>query len=189
MKYCKGLTLIELMVTLTIMAIVLTTAVPSLQDFIVKNRVGGIATDFLGTLNYARSEAIKRSAPVSICKSSNGSACTGNWQDGWIVFSDKDGDGALDSGDDSLLRVGEAIGTNFSAATDNFASAVTYSRSGMASNTGIFVFCHNGNVNQARGVAITLTRPRFATDTDSDGIPNKENSSGTLTEITSCEAP
>jgi type IV fimbrial biogenesis protein FimT len=60
---------------------------------------------------YARSEAIKRTNRVTICPSVTGTSCTGTgglWKNGWIVFVDEDGDGAVDAGD-VVLRVQDAL--------------------------------------------------------------------------------
>lgn len=87
-KRTRGFTLIELMVTLAVLAIVLGIAVPSFQKQIVNNRSLAFGDEFAQALNYARSEAVKTNRRVSICASSDGATCTGNWSDGFIVFQD-----------------------------------------------------------------------------------------------------
>ncbi len=89
--WCRGFTLIELMVTLAVLAIVVAMAAPSFNSMIANNRSSGMATELTAALNFARSEAIKRVKPVSICPSSDGVAClTGaDWPKGWLVFVDK----------------------------------------------------------------------------------------------------
>jgi type IV fimbrial biogenesis protein FimT len=87
-KRIRGFTLVELMVTLAVMAIVLGIAVPSFQKLIINNRSLALGDEFAQALNYARSEAVKTKRRVSICASSDGETCTGNWSDGFIVFQD-----------------------------------------------------------------------------------------------------
>lgn len=190
MKRECGVTLIELMVTLAVAAILMTIAVPGMQTFITNNTLAGTGSDFLGILNFARSEAVKRGITVTICPSSNGTSCTGTWSGGWLAFVDNNTNATVDASD-VKLRVHPALTANYSAGaslTDSNGNAVnyiTYSRNGMSNETGTMAFCYQNNTQKAQAVTITLTRPRLAPDTDGDAIPNKENGSN----ITSCAAP
>jgi type IV fimbrial biogenesis protein FimT len=87
-KRYQGFTLIELMVTLAVLAIVLGIAVPSFQKQIINNKSLTMGDEFAQALNFARSEAVKTKKRVSICASSDGATCTGNWSEGFIVFQD-----------------------------------------------------------------------------------------------------
>lgn len=88
LKRIQGFTLIELMITLAVMAIVLSIAVPSFQTLIINNKSQTMGDEFAQALNFARSEAVKNKKRVSICASSNGTSCTGSWSEGFIVFQD-----------------------------------------------------------------------------------------------------
>ncbi|MDN5872572.1 MAG: GspH/FimT family pseudopilin [Nitrococcus sp.] len=136
MKHSTGFTLVELMLTLTVVAILLAVAVPSYRSFVQSNRAAAQANAVLRALTYARSEAVKRAAVVTICQSGDQSSCAGSktaWANGWIVFSDVDLDGALDAGTDSLLRVGSGLssGSTLTAGTD----FIRYAASGAALDT------------------------------------------------------
>jgi type IV fimbrial biogenesis protein FimT len=98
-----GFTLIELVVTVAIAAIVLTIGVPSFQQLIADNRITAQVNQFVTSLNIARSEAVKRNSRVRVCKSSDGATCaaSGDWQQGWMVFSDLDNDGTVDTDGDA----------------------------------------------------------------------------------------
>ena len=87
-KRIQGFTLIELMVTVAVLAIVLSIAVPSFQTLITNNKSQTMGDEFAQALNFARSEAVKNKKRVSICASSNGTSCTGSWSEGFIVFQD-----------------------------------------------------------------------------------------------------
>jgi type IV fimbrial biogenesis protein FimT len=175
------------MVTIVIVSILLTIAVPSFRDLMIKSRLSGQVQEFYGVISFARSEAIKRGNYVSICKSADGSSCGGNWSDGWIVFANNDNDSpAVVDGGETLLRVFPALPNGDTLnANNNFTNYVTFDRFGMANNVGTFVFCANSDESKARAIVVTKTRPRIATDTDGNGIPDKEDG----TEITSCENP
>jgi type IV fimbrial biogenesis protein FimT len=119
----RGFTLIELMVTITIGAILLGLGVPMMRNIVERNAVSGQVNGFVGAVNLARSEAIKRGIPVVMCRSTNAEisatpTCVASgvgWESGWIVFADRSGStttrqmnwGSSDS--DVLLRVQGAI--------------------------------------------------------------------------------
>src|SRR3569833_4532748 len=95
----RGFTLVELLVTISIATILVTLAVPSFSDFVKNNRMITQPTDFVTAMNVARSEAIRRGTRITLCKSSDGAGCVSgrNWEQGWIVFVDDDGDGAVNN--------------------------------------------------------------------------------------------
>jgi type IV fimbrial biogenesis protein FimT len=115
-----GFSLIELLVVLTLIGIVTMLAAPSFNSAFLSNRLAAYANDFVASAQLARSEAIKRNRPVHLCRSSDGAACAagGSWQQGWIVWSDDNGNGALDAGE-PVVQVQQALSADY-----NFASAI-----------------------------------------------------------------
>lgn len=82
-----GFTLIELIVTVAVLAIVLATAIPSFSDITLRSKLRTYAADLVASAHLARSEAINRNDQVRMCVSSNGTSCgTGGWGQGWIVL-------------------------------------------------------------------------------------------------------
>ncbi|WP_372778456.1 GspH/FimT family pseudopilin [Litorivivens sp.] len=77
----RGFTLMEMLVTLAVVAIVASLAVPSFQNMIATQRVRSAANDLVASLNFARSEAVKRNATVTM------TPAAGGWSDGWTVAS------------------------------------------------------------------------------------------------------
>ncbi len=135
----KGFTLIELMVTLAVAAILLTVGVPSFRATVENNRLTIAANELVSALNLARSEAIKRGVRVTVCKSADGATCTtsGDWEKGWIVFTDIDNNAAYDSDTEMLLRTYEGVkGQVTLVGNTNVSDYVSYVASGRSALTG-----------------------------------------------------
>ncbi|MFN4104343.1 MAG: GspH/FimT family pseudopilin [Tepidimonas sp.] len=103
-----GFTLIEMMVTVAVLAIILAIGVPNLQGFIASSRLRSATQDLYGALQTARAEAIRRNTRVTVCKAdATLAACQngGDWHGGWIVFIDRTPGTApnIDSTDTVLL--------------------------------------------------------------------------------------
>ncbi|MFS2036806.1 GspH/FimT family pseudopilin [Polaromonas sp. CT11-55] len=116
----RGLTLVELLVALAIIAIVAGFAIPSFLGLVASTRVSATVNAFVADTHYARGEAIRRGKTVTICRSadpvahppkcsSGNGAAVGGWREGWFVFTDEDSDGAFDSGTDTVMRIQEAF--------------------------------------------------------------------------------
>jgi type IV fimbrial biogenesis protein FimT len=181
-----GFTLIELLVTVAIASVLLGIAVPSFRDMAIRNRLAGYSNDMIAAVNLARSEAVRTGRPVVICSSDDQTDCGGAWNDGFLVFRDDNGDGAVEDDDEPILKVYEGLAANYSLGADaGLGNAVTFRRDGSAANTGMFAMCHEDERVGARGIVITRLRPRMATDTDGDRIPNRDDGAN----IASCAAP
>lgn len=109
-RFEEGLTAIELLVTMAVVAILATLAAPSFSGIAERWRVRQATEELTSTLYYARSEAIKRGGNVVITKlPNNTNGCTtatgnDNWDCGWIVCEDANGNGTCDSSDTVLRR-------------------------------------------------------------------------------------
>lgn len=83
----RGFTLIEAMISIAVMAILMTIAVPSFKDASLRSQLRASANDLVASAHLARSEAIKRNAVITMCVSSDGASCatSGGWEQGWII--------------------------------------------------------------------------------------------------------
>jgi len=168
----RGFTLIEILVVITIMGIVFAFAAPAIREFTQNNRQAVALNRFIGFLNYARSEAVKRGATVTVCKSAGvgaAAACGGagvNWEDGWLVYQDDNGDGTVDGGE-VFLRSGEPLTPSFLTmrGAGPVVNRVTFTSRGYSNNAGTFRVCDARGVNSAKGIRIsTMGRITRAVD-------------------------
>jgi len=97
-----GLTLLELLVTLTILSIILITGIPSLTKQISESRTKTATLTLLDAIETTRSTAVFRNQHV-LLQSTNK-----KWHEGWILFVDKNNNGSLDN-DEETLAVNEGL--------------------------------------------------------------------------------
>lgn len=95
----KGFTLVELMITIVVLAILTSIAFPSFQASLRSNRVATASNELMASLALARSEAIRGGRGGGVCASKKGEACDGNWNDGWVVWTDNNANRQFDPGE------------------------------------------------------------------------------------------
>lgn len=150
-----GFTLIELMVTIAVLAIVISIAIPSYQNMVLANRMAAQANQVITALNYARSEAVKRGATATVCSTSGGTACAGStdWSTGWMVFADANGDGTVDTGE-AVLRVWPALNTGNTLKAGS-RMRITFTATGFATGfNDTLKLCDPRGINDARLIVI-----------------------------------
>ncbi|MEX0744908.1 MAG: GspH/FimT family protein [Phycisphaeraceae bacterium] len=166
----SGFTLLELMLVVVLAGLLLGIGVPAMGSFIRNARITGAANDVMAALHFARSEAIKRRVPVSVCTSAAPLAanpvCTGSAQlFGWIAFVDNNQSGQFDGGEQLLLQR-EPLPNTITARSSANPLSFTYLDNGFAldSNAAQLVLCDDrgntpsfGQLSAARGILVSVT--------------------------------
>jgi type IV fimbrial biogenesis protein FimT len=158
-----GLTLIELMITLAVAAIVVALGAPSFLRTLARHAIASQAEELQDAVRVGRNEAMKRSGPVVLCRTDalNTSHCAGsggNWQT-WLLFADVDRDGAFSAGD-ALVRqhtdVSNRMNVTSSAASIRFESTgIAHSDNGAAV---VFLLGPKGSSSESTGSDLALQR-------------------------------
>lgn len=102
-----GFTLMEMLITIAVLAILVALAVPNFRQFIQNNRLAAQANELVAAMQYSRSEALRRGEVVQVCSSSDQATCGGSWNQGWIAVVDPGG------ADEEVLRVWQSSGADF----------------------------------------------------------------------------
>jgi len=88
----RGLTLIELMVTLSVLALLAMVATPSFRSQLAASALTSATTELQSTLARTRADAVRLGSRVSVCASGGSSTACGDasttWNNGWLVFRD-----------------------------------------------------------------------------------------------------
>ncbi len=156
------MTLVELLVVVSLVAILLAMAGPAYVNMVRTNQMAVGVNNLAGGFHFARSEAAKRGGGVAICASSDGLSCSTNWSKGWLVWLDDNASGTLgkvDAGEE-ILKVGQGISEGMTlsrvgwTSSDNF---VGFSNQGLGSSSGDFVFCDARGSSSAKVVNILVS--------------------------------
>lgn len=148
-----GFTLVELMISIAVLAILLAMAVPSLREVGLNSRGSGMINTLLADLSTARSEAVKTARPTYIV------AIGGDWANGWNIWTDTNLNGAQD-GDEPTLKSQDPINGGYTSAETAFLLRAIEGASGGGSNVGQIAFGAQGQtVLPSTGARFGLCRP------------------------------
>ena len=167
-KQC-GYTLIELLLTLAVGAVLSGLAVTAFPDLLRSNQMVGDVNSLVGHINLARSEAVKRNQPTALCQTNDSQAATpvcnsvdADWDTGWLVFVDDNGDQSFDGGE-FLIGRGEPSGSiemvvssgELGFAADGF----------LSSGVMTFWLCDDRGTDFGRVLSVSVTgRPEITKD-------------------------
>ena len=177
----SGYTLIELMLTITILGIVTALAVPPMQDFFSRYRNETVGRNLFDLIALSRSKAYGHSEIYTLCPSHDGESCGSNWAQGALLFVDGDGNGERGT-TERIERVLPKLedGATLEWRSFNSKPYLQYRPNGLTFNqSGNFAYCPpSGEEKYGWIIILNATgRPYFGKDGDGNGIV--ENGSAT----------
>ncbi len=160
----RGFTLYELIITIAIFAIVMVIAIPDYTSTIQNNNIKSISNNLTISLLYARSEAMKRDVPVSVCATADNtySACGSQWKLGWMVFvNPTSGSSLSNTATAPLIRTEEITDQNATIAVSPSVNIITYNGSGFpntsSGNVAFTIKATGCTIDSGRLVTVSLT--------------------------------
>ena len=169
MRREHGFTLIELITALAIATILVSVAIPGLQEFKKNSRQRTVTNELVSAMRVARNTAITTNSRVTVCASRDGNACQNvSWDRGWIAFVDRDSDRVLDP-EEQVLRQGSGA-EGVSISSGQFASFFVYRPNGrvmngtLSGNAGQFTICDDRGTDHAKSIRLDLSGRARAVD-------------------------
>ena len=175
-----GFNLIELIIVLAILAILVNLGLPALSQSFERNQARVVINEINRAISLTRFTAVNNAVMTTLCKSEDGQNCGGLWQQGFIVFTDRNADRII-NGNDRLIRVFPEIAGSGSIKFRAFQNKqyLQMTPQGFTNyQNGNFTFCPASNDPKlAQQIIINRSgRTYFARDKDGDGI--KEGANG-----------
>ena len=170
-----GFTVLELMITVSIAALLLVTGIPSFQNYSQQQHIKAAVTSLQNDLMIGRSEAVHLNARVVSCPGTPENGCTGDteWSDGWIVFADSNADRQRQP-DEAIVRRGQAF-ENLRIVSSTGRTDIRFFPDGSTpGSNGSITFCGLGGPGQARKLIISnlgRIRREMAPDMDTVNCP------------------
>lgn len=156
----QGFTFVEFMVVFALGAVLVSLAVPGFASLVRNNRIKSAGDALLSSLSLAHSEAIKRNAPVTVCKSSDGASCvtSGDYSQGWIVYvDDQSTPGTVETGE-TIIFTREPVHQTLSLAGSgaaNISNFIVFGPEGTTADAGSLTICNDQAGNHGRAINVS----------------------------------
>ena len=180
-KYQSGITLIDLLVTISILAILIGVSAPGMQDYLAKSESRGTISLVRRTVDFARNYAVKNKLEVTVCNVAPDCQCQKNSISNLTLFNDANKNRCLDD-DEDIVHISQ-----FDTRGDLYLSAsfgksyLVFTPEGYSQQAGSFIFCLPQFTQFAGRVTISTTgRSYIGRDTNSDGVVEKVNGQAIL---------
>ncbi|MBP8173072.1 MAG: GspH/FimT family pseudopilin [Aeromonadaceae bacterium] len=154
MKKHTGITTIELLVCISVLAILSTVGVPSFRWFIASQHQDATVVRLTDTLRQSRIEALRLKQYVSVCATINGTSCSGqsDWSKGWIAYVDNNRNNTKDNGETVLFAQTESQSTVNTTASG---SSLRFFPNGLM-ESGSFAIC-SSTLSQKNTIAVNAS--------------------------------
>ena len=177
-----GFTLVELMVSMGLIAILLAVGVPSVKNMVKDNRLVTQLNAVMNDVHFARSEAAKRDLRIIMCRSADPTLTTptcggssNDWSTGYLVFTGEDGNNTYQAGTDTLLRIGPPAQQGvklLTSATWDDTLEINPTGALNEANTAVMAMCDDRNEAHGRQITVPLAGiPRMYSTNISDCSP------------------
>ncbi len=156
----SGFTIVELMVTLSIAAVLLALAAPNFSNMIADNRMSSATNNFISAIALARNVAITRKRNTSVTARSPGNNANEWGAGGWVVWSDDNGDGVQDAGGTEDVRFFEPVNDIVSVDGPDGAIAIVFNSSGLrppGADPFTITICDSRTGETGRQITVGLT--------------------------------
>ncbi|GAA5317384.1 MAG: hypothetical protein AseanaTS_25890 [Candidatus Pelagadaptatus aseana] len=179
-KNTLGYSLLEMVITLAVAAILLSIGLPSFTEQIEEQRNEQVINRLYTILQQTRHRAVSQKQPTTLCKTADFSTCGGDWGQGILIFTDQNLDGRRDDNETIHLTVNDLFDEgNLHWRSFGNKRYLQFLPTGSTNyQNGTFTYCDKDNdLKKARGISITVTgRTQIAFDRNGDGV--RENASG-----------
>jgi type IV fimbrial biogenesis protein FimT len=156
------------MIAVGLSALLLSMAIPALDSFTTSDKQTGAVNDFVSSMHIARSTAITTNFRTTVCASASGANCEAvSWDQGWIVFGDRDSDQTVDNDETIVASSGGVDGMTIQSG--EFGAFLMYRPNGRVmttsatGNSGQFTVCDTRGSDHAKVLIVDLSgRPRLS---------------------------
>ncbi|MCO4799273.1 MAG: GspH/FimT family pseudopilin [Colwelliaceae bacterium] len=165
----QGFTLVELLISISILAVIMAVALPNLSSYLVKSRVDNEISELHRLILTARNTAINSGKNVTLCPLSAANTCGTDWQNELSVFNNTADETKFDPVNEQIIKVRAKINTLDTLKLNQ--NALVYSPTGrlLSGSNSVFTYCPKDHSDYARGIDISLSGRVYASqDTDND---------------------
>ncbi len=172
MRQARGLTLLELLITLLVLSVAMGIALPPLQQTLSRSAVRCDTRELLRSLRLARQTAVATGMRTALCGIDDNNECSGQWGRLVAIFGDVNDNGRIDSGE-QVIRLWQRSPAGVAMRWQGFGPGyVRFGASGTAAANGAFTLCpRDGDRRAARQVILNRSGRAYAShDQDGDGV-------------------